>query len=463
MRYTDVLIIGAGAAGLSVAFTAKGFGKSVLMIDRNEPGGECTWSGCIPSKAFIHKASEIYNVKKYVDFEYNTSEVMEYVQKVISKVSSHESIDVLSHNGIDFIKGEARFKSKNVVEVNGQFISGKKIFICTGSSPLIPSISGLNDIEYLTNNSFFKQKSLPKSMIVIGGGAIGVELSQAMSRLGVKVHIIEMADSILPREDAEFTVLLTKRLIDEGVNILTRSKVVKTNRSQIGVSVSFENEHGQNEIEAERLFLALGRIPNVNHLNLDAVNIKYDRKGIQVNQTLETSVKNIYAVGDVVGPYLFSHFANVQGITAVQNAFLPWKKRIDYTKAVWCTFSSPELASLGMNEDEATKKYGKSIKVQRYDLGQLDRQKTKNEEMGMIKVILDKRNRILGCTILSERAGELISEMVVLKTFGIKFDKLASMIYPYPTYAEVFGKMGKAVLVDKIKNNPIVKLLTKNM
>jgi pyruvate/2-oxoglutarate dehydrogenase complex dihydrolipoamide dehydrogenase (E3) component len=458
MKRVDVLVIGAGSAGLSVAFTAKGFGKSVIIVDKHKPGGECTWSGCIPSKALIQQANEIHIAKKYSDFEVDHSKILAKVRSISEKVYADESVDVLAQSGIDFIQGSASFKDKKTLEVSGELIEAKRIFICTGSSPLVPNIPGVDTVDYLTNQSFFQQDSLPKDIIILGGGAIGVELAQAMNRLSVKVHVIEMAESILPREDHEVRSLLQNQLVSEGVNIYGSSKAIGIRKSEEGVEVQIESQGQTQTVSAEKLLLALGRVPNTKELNLDAAGIEYARHGIKVNQTLETTASGVYAVGDVVGPYQLSHMANAQGILAIQNALLPIKRKVNYDHVVWCTFTSPELATIGLNEQEALKRYGKEIRVVRFDLSHIDRVKTHFDDKGFVKLILDKKGHVLGCSILAERAGELISEVLIMKHFKLKFAKLATVVHPYPTYAEVFNKMGKRVAIENVTNQPIIKL-----
>ena len=273
MRNVDVLVIGAGAGGLTAAYTAKGFGKKVLIVDKNLPGGECTWAGCIPSKAFINQANEIFTAKKYASFEVDTEKVMQNVRSIIENVYADESVEVLKKDGIDFLMGSAHFVSSKEVDVEGEKIIAKRIFICTGSSPMVPPIEGVHEISYLTNENFFLQPKLPESMIVLGGGAIGVELSQAMTRLGVKVQLVEMAPQILPREDAELSSLLRMRLENEGVEIYTGAKAVKFKSVDSKVALHIEKEGTLKILESDKVLLALGRVPNIKSLNLEAVGI----------------------------------------------------------------------------------------------------------------------------------------------------------------------------------------------
>jgi pyruvate/2-oxoglutarate dehydrogenase complex dihydrolipoamide dehydrogenase (E3) component len=461
MKTVDVAIIGAGAGGLTTAFTAKGFGKSVLLIDKAKPGGECTWSGCVPSKALINQANDIFTARKYSDFEVDTKKVMENVRAVIDKVYSGESPDVLEEEGVPFLQGMATFIGPKRIQVNQEEIQAKKIFICTGSSPMVPPIDGLKDVAYLTNETIFQLETLPQSMVILGAGAIGVELSQALNRIGVHVSLVEMADTILPREDKELTDMLKDKLTEEGVKIYTGHKAVKVLERDGQAILKLEGPEGKVEVEGSKLMLALGRVPNLQGLNLDKAQITYDRRGIEVNDYMETSSKGVYAVGDVTGKYMFSHMANAQGIQAVQNALLPINRRMKYNNVAWTTFTSPELATAGMTENQAREQYGDKIRVYRHDYSQLDRSKTKPGTQGMVKLILDSKGKVLGCSILGDRAGEIISEVQVVKSLGINFGKLGSVIHPYPTYGEVLQKIGKKVVVDNLLNHPLVKLFRK--
>lgn len=457
MKKYDIVIIGSGSGGLTAAYTAKGFGKSVILIDEHLPGGECTWSGCIPSKALIHEAEKVHQAKQYTDFEYDTKEALDHVKSIIQKVYATESIEQLEKDGIDFLKGKASFKSSKEILVHGQSILGKKVVIATGSKPFVPPIPGLKDVDYLDNTSLFKLERLPKSMIILGGGAIGVEMAQALNRLGVEVHLIEMMDKILFREEGELSDRLASILEKEGVHLHLNSKVTAVKEDQ-GILATYEHNGQSHTLSAERILVVVGRQANVD-LNLEAAGIEYERN-IPVNDYMQTNQKNIFAVGDVSSKYMFSHMANVQGIQAVQNAVLPFNRKAKQDHVAWTTFTSPELARAGMTEKEAKEKY-KDVRVYEYEFNHLDRAITKGETQEMIKIILDKKGRVLGASILADRAGEIISEIQLLKTYKMNFSKLAGVIHPYPTYGEVLNKLGKQVLIDNIMLNPVVKLFRK--
>lgn len=462
MKNYDIVVIGSGSGGLTSAYTALGFGKKVLVVDKNLPGGECTWSGCIPSKALINEAKSVYHAKELVgDFEYDTSKAMSKVQEVIQTVYKGESVEKLKEDGIDFLSGFAKFVSPYEIEVNGQRIKGKKFVIATGSSPLKPPIKGLHDIKHLDNDSLFKLEKLPKSIIILGGGAIGVEMAQAMNRLGIKVSLVEMADRILFREEEVHSLRLQNILIKEGVDIHVASKAVNMFESDNKITLEYEEGGNLHSITSDELLVAIGRQANMKDMGLEAAGVIYDRRSIQVNDYMATSQKHIYAVGDVAGPYMFSHMANVQGIQAIQNAVLPFNRKVSYDHVAWTTFSEPELARAGLTENEAREKYGDSIRVYTFDFDHLDRAMTKGHSEEGVKIILDKKGKVLGASILADRAGEMISEIQLLKTMNLNFSKLTSVIHPYPTYGEVFNKIAKKVTVDNLLLNPIVKIFRK--
>jgi len=465
-REYDVIVIGAGSGGLTAAFTASGFGKKVLIVDKNKPGGGCTWTGCVPSKAFIHYAKGYYTTKKYlvksgleVDLTV-TDKALSYVQGKIAEVYSGETPEKLEENGLSYLKGEVSFLNGNQISINGETYEADKYVIATGSSPLVPPISGLENIDYLTNESFFLQDSLPKSMVVLGGGAIGVELAQAMNRLGVEVSVVEMFPRILPRDDESHSLLLQKILTEEGIRFYLGKKAVAFEQEGNLSKVFCEGD--VSPVSGEKVLMALGRSPNINGLELEKAGIKYNRRGIVVDKYLFTSNKKVVAVGDVVGPYQFSHMANVQGIKAVQNLILPVKTKISYENVAYATFTEPELANAGLIESEARTKYGKSVRVYNMPLYSLDRSKTDNEVTGNVKIILNKAGYVLGASILANRAGEMIGEIQTLKTNKKKFKTMAKVIHPYPTYSEIFTKIGKKVTIDDIFNNPVVKMFRKS-
>ena len=397
MKRYDIVVIGAGSGGITAAVTAAGFGKKVLLIDKNKPGGECTWSGCVPSKALIHEASKIHTVRKMVkDFSYDSKEAMDHVHKVRETIYSHETPEELSKSGIDFLQGKACFKDPDTVMVGDEEIRGKRFILSTGSSPFIPSIAGLDTLSFLTNESFFELERLPESLIILGGGPIGIELAQAASRLGCRVEVVEMMPTLMFREEPEFSEAIGRQLTQEGVTLHLGSKAIRATRQRDKVALVVEKEGAEQILESDSLLVAIGRKPNIEGLGLENAGIEYGKKGIEVNSFLKTSQSHIYAIGDVTGPYQFSHMANVQGILATQNAMFPWKRKIKYDHVAWVTFTAPEIARAGMTEAEARESRGDKIRVYAYDFNQLDRAMTGGDTNEKMKVILDLKGKNTG-------------------------------------------------------------------
>lgn len=466
----DLIILGGGAAGFVGAKTANGFGKKVAIIEKNKIGGECTWYGCIPSKALIRAAHIANNVKNLKDFgleaepgiKINTDKVMKHVRSIVRKVYNSHLPESFEKIGINIISGKPEFISDHEVKVGGNVITAKKFLVATGSSAFIPPIEGINEVPYLTNNTIFDIEKLPESLIVLGGGPIGVELSQAFNRLGVNTTIVEMLERILLREESELTSILTEKLKSEGMKILTGTKAVKVTakNGKILLAVIGKDEK-KDIIESDSILVAVGRRPNIEGLNLEKAGIKFTAKGIIANNMLRTSTVNIYAAGDVVGPYQFSHMAEYQAVIAIVNAFLPFRRKVDYRNVLWCTFTEPELAHAGLTEDEARDKFGDKIKVYRHDFSNLDRAKTDLKEQGKAKFICDLKGNIIGAHIIGANAGELIHEAQLLKTFKINFARIQSVIHAYPTYSDATRKAGRQVYIDRLQNNMFINLLKK--
>jgi pyruvate/2-oxoglutarate dehydrogenase complex dihydrolipoamide dehydrogenase (E3) component len=441
MNKYDVAIIGAGAGGLNSAFTAVSFGKKTVLIDKYKPGGECTWSGCIPSKALIQIAKDIKTAKKFAPVAIDSKAILKKVRFLVEEAHQHEAVSTLEEAGIEYINGCAKLKTANSIDVDGKEIIADHIIIATGSKPLVPSIQGIDKVNYLTNENVFQQVIFPEKLIVLGAGAIGVELSQAMQRLGVQVQLIEMADNILFREEKELTLAVQSILEEEGVQVHTSSKAVEVKEDSSGVTLIVEQHGITKEIKGDKILLSLGRKANVEGINLEEIGVKYNQKGIIVNEFNETSIRNIYAVGDVVGPYLFSHTAGYQARSLVKNLYSESKVPIRIEHVAWCTFIEPELARAGLTEAEARDQYGDSIKVYTLDYSDLDRAVVDEKTVGKAKVICNNEGLVLGASILGERACELLGELQLLKTNGIPFHRLCDTIHPYPGYSELLFSM----------------------
>jgi pyruvate/2-oxoglutarate dehydrogenase complex dihydrolipoamide dehydrogenase (E3) component len=457
----DLIVIGAGAGGLTAAFTALGFGKKVLMVEKEKPGGECTWSGCVPSKALINVAKDVHAARNIdPSIQFDTGLAMQQVRRVIDDVYEEETPEKLQEAGAAYVNGVAKFRDAHTVDVNGESYTASKFVIASGSSPLVAPIPGLSELDFLTNENIFTLDKLPESIVVLGGGAIGVELAQAMNRLGTRVTLLEMMPEIMFREEPDFAQAVREKLAAEGVEFLIGTTATAVNKSATGICVNVESGNERSTVEAQALLVALGRVANTAAMGLEDIGIEFD-KAITVNDRLQTSVSNIYACGDVIGPYQFSHMANYQGKIAAMNAILPIKRSANYEHIAWTTFTDPEFARAGLTESEARAKYGNSIRVYHYDFSKLDRAKTKANDSGRIKLITNTKGKVLGAHILGARAGEMICEVQVLKQLNIPFGKLQGVIHPYPTYADALRQLAQQVYLDGIFKNPVVATLMK--
>ena len=450
---------------------ARGLGKKVALVEQGRLGGECTNYGCIPSKALIKAANQCYLMGHAIGTSYglsassepkiDRSRVMEHVRNVVKEVYEGHLPETFEKLGVHVIFGSPAFLDDHQIKVAGETLSAGSFIICTGSSALIPPIEGIDKVPYLTNQNIFDLEKLPRSMIILGGGPIGTELAQALNRLGVKITMVEMGQQILIREDAELSAVLAERLVAEGLRILTRTKAVKASLDKNGIALTVEHENGEMDlIEAESLLVAVGRKANVEGLALEKAGVDYTSRGIKTDGTLRTSARNIYACGDVVGPYQFSHMAEYQARIAAQNALLPVRRSANYEHYAWCMFTDPELAHAGLTEEEARERHGGKVRVYKWGYKDIDRGKTDLQKLGFSKLICDDKYRVVGAHILGSRAGELIHEIQIVKTLGIPFYKLDSVIHIYPAFSDVVKQPAKLCHIDKVRRNPLVRMLT---
>ena len=463
----DLIVIGGGAAGFVSSKLANGLGKKVALIEKERLGGDCTNYGCIPSKALIRASSMAHHMKHLKQYglhmssqtDIDTNAVMTHVRSVVQKVYEGHSADNFRKLGIDVLSGAPRFIDAHSVVIDDKVFSSRRFLIATGSRAFVPPIEGLQSAPYLTNKTFFDLERLPKSMIVLGGGPIGTELASALSRLGVEVTIVEMGERLLMREDGELVRILTERLAQEGVRIMTKAKAIKFSQENGKIVLAVESENLQKELKADTVLVAVGRTANVEGLNLEKAGVRYTEKGILTDASLQTTAPGIYACGDVVGPYQFSHMAEYQAVIATRNAFFPLKRKARYENAAWCTFTDPELAHAGLTEKEAKEKYGDRVRIYRHEYKDIDRARTDVSEIGMSKFICDLRGRLLGAHILGSRAGELIHEVQLARSMGIPFYKLYSVIHIYPTYTDAVKQPSKLCYIDRLGNNVFLKML----
>jgi pyruvate/2-oxoglutarate dehydrogenase complex dihydrolipoamide dehydrogenase (E3) component len=464
----DVIVIGGGAAGLVASKFAAGVGKRVALVEKSRLGGECTLYGCVPSKTLIRIARLFreMNSPEILGLQGNCSvaagpAVFDRVRAVVSRVYEGHKPDILEGQGVEVIFGDPRFCGPSEIDVDGKVLSAKSFVVCTGSSAFVPPIPGLDSVPYLTNQTLFDLTVVPHSLIVLGGGPIGIEMAQAFSCLGCAVTLVEMAPQILAREEKELADMLALRMAESGTTLMTGTKAVSVRNGSSGIELTVERRSGDRTVVvADSILVAVGRKANVEGLDLEAAGVGYSPKGVTVDRGLRTSASTIYAAGDVAGPYQFSHMAEYQARIAARNALYPVKSRVDYGDYIWCTFTDPEFAHLGLTEEEARRERGDRIRIYRWNYRDTDRGRTDGEEFGMAKFVCDESYGLLGAHILGARAGELIHEAQIIRSLGIPFYKLDSMIHIYPTFADVVRQPAKMAHIEKVRNNPFVKMIT---
>ncbi len=468
----DLIILGGGAGGFAASGIAKGLGKKTAIVEKDKLGGDCTWYGCVPSKALIKSAEVahlIQNSKKYgiesnEQNQFCYKNVMTHVRSIIQKIYAGETPEVMAQKGIDVFIGEPKFLNPHEIQVNGKSVSAGKFIITTGSHAFVPSIEGIENITYLTNENLFELEELPQSMIVLGGGPIGTEMAAALNRLGVNITLIEKSDRILSRDEPELVNLLMDLLKKEGVRLLTNREAIKFEKKDEQIQVTVKNENNQqSDMTADAVLIAIGRRPNIEGLDLENAGIDYSPKGIKVNDKLQTSAQNIYAIGDVIGSYQFSHIAEYHATIAIPNALLPIpiKKKVNYDNVVWATFTNPELAHAGITENEARDKYGDKIRIYKFNYDHADRPRTDVADVGMSKFITDRKGKLLGIHILGNQAADLLHEAQLAKSLGVKFSKISGMVHIYPTYGDIIKRPADRSYVDNLQNNFFVKLAKK--
>ena len=443
----NIIVIGAGSAGLVSAYIGAVVKAKVAIIEKHKMGGDCLYTGCVPSKALIRTGKILSYIKRSQDFglksaqvDFEFPDVMARVQKVIQKIEPHDSSERYSQLGVDCITGAAKILSPHKIEVNGKTLTTKNIIIATGARPAVPPIPGLDQVDYLTTDTIWNLRELPKKLMVMGGGPIGCELAQCFARLGSEVTLVEMLPDILIREDEEASRIVRQSFLADGINVRVNSKckevVVQDGKQYMLVEKDGETER----VEFDQLLVAVGRAANAKGFGLQDIGVKLGPRGtVEVDQYLRTTThKNIYACGDVAGPFQFTHTAAHQAWYCAVNAlFSPFKKfKVDYSVIPWATFTDPEVARVGLNEKEAQEQ-GIPYEVTRYGIDDLDRAIADSEDQGYVKILTPPdRDRILGVTLVGYHAGDLIAEYVLAMKHGLGLNQILGTIHIYPTMAE---------------------------
>ena len=442
----DLIVIGGGAAGLTASGVAANLGANTLLVEADKLGGDCTWTGCVPSKALLKSAKVAHDMRNASDFGIASQPVEVDFQKVMDRVRNlreevYEEDDHPRHfeaMGIDVVQGRAQFVDETTIDIQTKNesarVTGRYFVIAAGGSAFIPPIDGLENVPYLTNHILFELNERPERLAIVGAGPIGTEMAQAFTRLGSQVTVFETQDHILHHDNRELSDLLKAALADEGVTYRCNHRVTRVDQIDGAIHIQAATDGGSTTVEADALLLATGRRPNLDGLDLDAAGIEYTKRGITVNDRCRTNQRHIYAAGDITGRYQFTHMSEHMAKIAVTNAIMKVPMKIDTEHVPWVTFTDPELAHVGATE-AALEAQGTSFQTYRFPYSKVDRAVTEGETTGLIKVFAKRWNgKILGASVLGAHAGELICEYAVAMRNGVTLRSLSDTIHPYPSY-----------------------------
>ena len=463
----DVCIVGGGSGGLVVASGAAQLGLSVVLIERSKMGGDCLNHGCVPSKALIAagKAAQaqrsgapfgVAPVEPKVDF----AKVMDHVAGVIAAIAPNDSVERFEKLGARVLKEEARFVGPHELQAGPHRIRARRIVLATGSRPATLPIPGLADVPYLDNESVFTNRACPAHLLIIGGGAIGLEMAQAHRRLGAAVTVIE-GHKFLVHDDPELVAIVARRLAGEGVALHEKAKIAHVERAGTGVAIVLE---GGERIEGSHLLVAAGRTPNIEHLDLDKAGIAFTAHGITVDESLRTSNRGVWAIGDCNGRYAFTHMAGYEASLFIRGALFRAPAKMDHSLVPWAIFTDPELAQVGLTEAKARETHGDAIKVLRWTFAENDRAQTERETDGMIKVITDPKGRVLGATLVGPHAGDLIQLWCLVVSKRLKISAVAGFVPPYPTLGEISKRAAGSYYTETLfgpRTRGLVKFLSR--
>ncbi len=464
-RY-NLVVVGAGTAGLVAAAGAAGLGAKVALVERHLMGGDCLNFGCVPSRGIIRAGRAAAAVRDAGRFGIHVPDgwtadfgaAMERMRQLRAGISSHDSALRFRELGIDVFLGEGRFTGSDTLDVAGKTLRFSKAVIATGARAAAPPIPGLDEVEYLTNESIFSLTELPARIGIIGAGPIGCELAQTFARLGSEVYLVEASHGILPREDPEAAEIVRESLLKDGVNLLCCGQEIEVRREDEEIHLTVQSHGKSYDVAVDKLLVAVGRAPNVDSLNLEAAGVQYDRrKGVEVNDQLRTSNPRIFAAGDVCSRYKFTHAADFMARAVIRNALFKGRAKVSTLTIPWCTYTSPEIAHVGLYPNEADEK-GIAIDTYTQNLDHVDRAILDGETEGFVRIHAKKgTDQILGATIVAAHAGDMISSVTMAMTHGLGLKKIADVIHPYPTQAEAVRKVGD--LYNRSRLTPLVKSL----
>lgn len=451
----DICVIGGGSGGLSVAAGAAQMGASVVLVEKGRMGGDCLNYGCVPSKALLAAGHAAQRVREAVRFGVQAGQpaidfaaVHDHVHGVIASIAPHDSVERFEGLGVRVVQAAARFTGPREVEAGGMRIRARRFVLATGSAPLVPPIPGLDDVPYLTNETIFERTEAPAHLLVLGGGPIGLEMAQAHRRLGCKVTVVEAVE-IMNKDDPELVEVARRRLLAEGVDIREFAKVTRAGRTAGGVALYYDEGGHEQKVEGSHLLVAVGRRPNLDGLGLEEAGIAFERRGVKVDARLRTSNRRVFAIGDVAGPYQFTHMAGYHAGIVIRNALFRLPARVDYRAVPWVTFTDPEVAQVGMTEREA-RGQGINVRLVRAAFAENDRARAERETDGLIKVVLSSKGRVLGCGIAGAHAGELLLPWCLAVAKQMKIGDMAGVIAPYPTLSEVSKRAAGAYFTPSL-------------
>ena len=465
---TDICVIGGGSGGLSVAAGAAQMGAKVVLIEKSAMGGDCLNTGCVPSKALLAAGHVAQNMREAEAFgianvtpQVDWAQVNAHVKGVIAAIAPNDSVERFEGLGVQVIQAAAEFLDEKTVQAGDVQVTAKYFMLATGSSAFVPPIEGLDGVDYFTNENIFDNQEAIEHLIVIGGGPIGIEMAQAHRRLGAEVTVMELA-RLLMKDDRELAQIVIDRLQQEGMKFYEGGRNLRIEKTEQGISAYCDlgdEEHAEQAcIQGSHLLIATGRRANVKGLNLDAAGVNYSPRGVEVDARLRSSNKRIFAIGDVAGPYQFTHMAAYQAGIVIRNMLFKLPAKVDYSAVPWVTYTDPELAHVGMTEAD-TEKAGLAVKVLRWKFAENDRAQAERRTEGMVKVVTSAKGLILGATIVGIHAGELLQPWVLAISQKMKIGAMASMIAPYPTLAEVNKRIAGSFYTEKLFSEGTKKLV----
>ncbi len=452
----DICVIGAGSAGLSVAAGAAQLGASTVLVERSRMGGDCLNTGCVPSKALLAagKAARRWRDAPAFGVTYTPpgidfAAVNRHVHEVIAAIAPNDSVERFESLGVRVVKGSARFTGPREIAVDGTRIRARRFVVATGSSAAVPPIPGLDGVPYLTNETVFENAELPRHLLIIGGGPIGIEMAHAHRALGAEVTVLQ-SGRILPKDDPELVELLRQRLEAEGIVIREGATILHVEQEEGGIVAVLGTDQGEQRVHGSHLLVAAGRRPNLAGLGLEKAGIAHSPRGITVDARLRSSNRRVFAIGDVAGGPQFTHIAGYHAGIVIRNALFRLPAKVDYRALPWVTYTEPELAQVGMTEAEARASHDEDVVVLRSPFHENDRAQAELETFGLVKVVTTRSGRILGASILGAQAGELIQVWVLAIGQGLNIKALAGMIAPYPTLGEVSKRAAGSFFTPKL-------------